>query len=126
MSGPPTCDPDGDMDCSEDQVGTCLIPSAEAGASMPLTTDAIAHHKQSAVMRCEVDHGLRVYESPDSKLEACSPYPDTPILLPEEWLAAYQSMSEIARLQRLGQTPLNHTGVCFVCFLYRPVTCIRH
>ena len=74
MSGPLTCEPDGDMDCSEDQVDTRLIPSAEAEASMPLTTDAIAHHKQSALMRCEVDHGLRLHGSPDSKLEACSPY----------------------------------------------------
>jgi hypothetical protein len=104
MSGPPTCDPEGDMDCSEDQINTCLIPSAEAEASMPLTTDAVAHHKQSAVVTCEVVHGLGVHDSHDSKLEACSPYPDTPILLPDEWLAAYQSMSEIARLQRLGQT----------------------
>ena len=79
MSGPLTCDPDGDMDCSEDRVATCSISSAEAEASMPSTADAIALQEQSALMRCDVDHGLRVHDSLDSKLEACSPYPDTPI-----------------------------------------------
>ena len=83
MSGPPTFDPDGDMDCSEDRESTCLSPSAEAEASMPLTTDAMALQEQSALMRCKVDHGLRVHDSLDSKLESC-PYPDTPISLPEE------------------------------------------
>ena len=55
-------------------------------------------------MRCMVDHGLSEHDSRDSKTEACSPYPTTPILLPEEWLAAYQTMSDITRLQSLGQT----------------------
>ena len=40
----------------------------------------------------------------DGNFEALSPRPATPILLPENWLAAYQILSEITCTQSLEQT----------------------
>ena len=71
-SDPPAPDPLEDMDCGEDRQDACLIPSAEADASMHSITDTIAPHERTALMRCMVDHGLREHDSHDSKTEACS------------------------------------------------------
>ena len=84
------------------QTGT--HPSIIPGCASFASCNTIAPHERTALMRCMVDHGLSEHDSRDSKTEACSPYPTTPILLPEEWLAAYQTMSDITRLQSLGQT----------------------
>ena len=43
QSDPPAHDPFEDMDCGEDRRDACLIPSAEADASMHSITDNIAH-----------------------------------------------------------------------------------
>ncbi len=61
------------MDCSKDHEGACLIPSAEAGASMLLATDTVAPQDPLAPSACMVSHGLREHDSVDGKTEAYIP-----------------------------------------------------
>jgi len=101
--GPPVDDPSGDMDCSEDLEGVQMVPSEKARASMPPTMDVVAPQEHPALSECAVSHGLGRHGCTDGNSEASSPCRTTPILLPEEWLAAYQTISDITS-QSLEQT----------------------
>jgi len=80
-----------------------VVPSEKARASMPPTTDVVAPQEHPALSECAVNHGLERHGCIDGDSEALSPCPTAPILLPEEWLAAYQTLSDITS-QSLEQT----------------------
>ncbi len=80
-----------------------VVPSEKARASMPATTDIVAPQEHPALSECAVNHGLERHGCIDGDSEALSPCPTAPILLPEEWLAAYQTLSDITS-QSLEQT----------------------
>ncbi len=102
--GPPANDPSGDMDCSEDHEGARAVLSEKARAAMLSTTDVVAPHEHPALSERAASHGLDRHVCVDGNSEALSPRPTTPILLPENWLAAYQTLSEITCTQSLEQT----------------------
>ena len=80
-----------------------MVPSEKARASMPPTTDVVAPQEHPTLSECAVNHGLERHGCIDGDSEALSPCPTAPILLPEEWLAAYQTLSDITS-QSLNQT----------------------
>ena len=61
-------DPNEDMDCSGDHNSACLIPLAEAGASMLSATGTAAPREPLVPSACIVDHGLSEHDSVDGKL----------------------------------------------------------
>jgi len=101
--GPPVDDPSGDMDCSEDHEGVLMVPSEKARAATPPTMDVVAPQEHQALSESTVSHRLERRVCTDGDSEASSPCHTTPILLPEEWLAAYQTIIAITS-QSLEQT----------------------